>query len=424
MRKILLVCAAALLAGCQAKKEAGGEPEAAAAPVEVAKAEKTTIHRVIQADAVLSAVNQSNITPKISSPVKKFLVNRGDHVSAGQLLATLEDKDLVASVNENRQLVAQAEAAYAGATGAQMPEDLTKAKADYSAQQQTVDAYTKVYESRVNLQKQGALAQKLVDDAKVTLVQAQSQLENARQHLQSLETVGRGEQVKGLRAQVDAAKARYDNATAQLSYAEIRSPISGIVSDRPLYAGEMAQSGTPIISVVDISSVIARANIPVKEAADVKVGRPSTLTGPGGELQGKVTVVSPAVDPNTTTVEVWVAAANPGEKLKPGTTVHVAIAAEDVKNAIVVPAAALLTFDEGGEKVMVVGADSLARERKVEVGVREGDKVQILSGVAEGDQVITVGGLGLDDKAKVTLGKPDEKPGEKDDKKDDKDDKK
>ncbi len=402
-----MVCAGLLLAGCAAKKEAA-EAEAAAAPVEVAKAEVETIHRLIGADAILYAVNQANVTAKVSAPVKKFYVNRGDHVKAEQLLAELENRDLAATLAENKQLVAQAQAAYLTSTGAQMPEDLTKAQADASAAQQTVDAATRVFTSRQDLQKQGALAQKLVDDAKVTLVQAQSVSETAKQHLKSLQTVGRTEQVKSSQAQVDAAKARYDNAAAQLAYSEIRSPIAGVVSDRPLYVGEMAQSGTPIISVVDIGQVIARANVPVKEAAAIHVGRLATISGPGGDVKGKVTVVSPSVDANTTTIEVWVQAPNPGEKLKPGTTVRVSIAAEDVKGAVVVPASALLTFDEGGEKVMVVGADSLAHERKVEVGVREGDKVQILSGLKEGEQVITVGGLGLDDKAKVTTAKAGE----------------
>ena len=83
---------------------------------------------------------------------------------------------------------------------------------------------------------------------------------------------------------------------------------------------------------------------------------------------GKVTVVSPAVDPNSTTVEVWVEAANPGEKLKPGATVHVSILAETIPNAIVIPAAALLPSDEGGVQVMVVGTDSAAHEKKIDLG--------------------------------------------------------
>jgi HlyD family secretion protein len=406
MAKIYLVFMLVLLAGCGAKsadeKKAGEEP---AAPVEVAKAELATIRHQVTADAILYPVNQAGVTAKISAPIKKFYVNRGDHVQQGQLLATLENKDLEASVAENRHLVALAQAAFQTATGAQMPEDLTKAQSDVQSARQTVDAAKKLYDNRQELQKEGALAQKLVDDAKVLLVQAQSQMETSKQHLSSLQTVGRGEQVKSLQAQLDAAKARYDNALAQLSYSEIRSPIAGIVADRPLYAGEMAQTGAPIISVVDISQVIARANIGIKEAADIRVGRPASLTGPAGEVKGKVTVVSPAVDLNTTTVEVWIQAPNQGEKLKPGTTVHVAIEVEEIKNAVVVPVTALLPFDEGGEKVMVVGADSLAHERKVEVGPREGDKVQILSGVKAGEQVITVGGLGMDDKAKVTTAK-------------------
>ncbi len=105
---------------------------------------------------------------------------------------------------------------------------------------------------------------------------------------------------------MNAAKAHYENAAVQLSYAQIRSPINGIVADRSVYPGEMPASGTPIISIVDISRVVARANVPVKEAASIHVGRPARITGPEGDLAGKVTVVSPAVDPNTTTVEVWV----------------------------------------------------------------------------------------------------------------------
>ncbi|MBV9296309.1 MAG: efflux RND transporter periplasmic adaptor subunit, partial [Acidobacteriaceae bacterium] len=128
-----------------------------------------------------------------------------------------------------------------------------------------------------------------------------------------------------------------------------------------------------------------------------------------------VTVVSPAVDPNTTTVEIWVEAPNSGERLKPGVTVQISINANEIENAIVVPAAALLSSEEGGDKVMVAGPDSLAHERKIQVGVRSGDEVQILSGINAGDQVITDGALGLDDKAKIQITKPGAGSGDKKD---------
>lgn len=404
----LAIASLLALAACSGKPDqAAGESEPAT-PVQVATAKRETIHSVIGAEAILYPLKQANIVPKISAPVARFLVQRGDHVGQGQLLAVLEDRDLVAAAQESKQLYEQAQAAYQNTANATMPEDLTRAKRDVESARQAFEAAKRVYENRQTLFREGALAQKLVDDAKVAMVQAQSQYETAQQHLHSLETVGRTAQLKSAQAQMEAAKAHYESAAAQLSYAEVRSPMNGSVSDRPLNIGEMASSGSAVMSIVDISRVVARANIPVHEAAKIRHGAAATISGAGGDLNGKVTVISPAVDPNTTTVEVWVEAANPNEKLKLGETVKVSIDAGEVPDAIVVPAAALLSSEEGGEKVMIAGADSLAHERKVEVGVRAGDEVQILKGVNAGEQVITEGALGLDDKAKIQIGKAGE----------------
>ena len=114
-------------------------------------------------------------------------------------------------------------------------------------------------------------------------------------------------------------------------------------------------------------------------------------------------MVSPATDANTTTVQVWVDVPNPGERLKPGTSVHAVIVAEEFKAATVVPAAAILPGEEGGTAVLTVGSDSTVHRKTVKVGVREGNQVQILTGVSPGEEVVVVGGLGLDDKAKVKV---------------------
>jgi RND family efflux transporter MFP subunit len=168
----------------------------------------------------------------------------------------------------------------------------------------------------------------------------------------------------------------------------------------------MATSGSPLLSIVDISRVVARASISVHEASDIHTGRPATITTAGGELPAKVVVVSPAVDPNTTTIQVWVEAVNKGELLKPGTTSTVSMDIGNVPNAVVIPASALLASEDGGEQVMIAGKDNLAHQSKVKVGVKNGEEVQILSGAQPGDQVITEGALGLDDKAKITIVKP------------------
>jgi multidrug efflux pump subunit AcrA (membrane-fusion protein) len=402
MRRGLLL-ALVMLASC-GKKEAETKSEAEApTPVTVEAAVLGAVDRVILADAVLYPVNQANVTSKISAPVKRVLVNRGDHVRAGQVLVELESADLAASASESQHQYQQSQAAYQLLTGATVHEDQTKAQADVQSAQQTYDAAKKVYESRAALQKEGALAQKLVDDARVTMAQAQSQLEIARRHLQALDQVGQREAIAGAAAQMNAAKSHYDNAAVQVGYAQVHSPINGIVADRAVYPGEMPQPGSPLVSIVDVSQIVARANVPVKDAMTIKAGVPARIAGPEGDIAGKVTVVSPAVDPSTTTVEVWVQAPNPGERLKPGATVHVQIIAETIQNTIVVPAAALLNFDEGGQKVMVVVNNAVARERRISVGVRQGDRVQILSGLQPGEMVVTSGGLGLDDKAKVKV---------------------
>lgn len=397
-----------LLVACGKKKEtegSGGEQEAPT-HVLVETAVRGALDHVVEADAVLYPINQANVMPKITAPVRRVLVNRGDHVRPGQLLAELESGDLAASATESQQQYQQTQAQYQSLTGATVPEDRVKAQTDVQTAQQAFDAAKKLYDSRVELQRQGALAQRLVDEAKVAMVQAQSQLETAQRHLEALSQVSQREAIRAAQAQVDAAKAHYENAAVQLSYARIVSPISGVVADRPVYPGEIAASGSPMISIVDVSQVVARANVPVKEAESIRVGRPARIAGPDGDLPGTVTVVSPAVDPSTTTVEIWVKLANPGERLKPGGTVHLSIIADTIQNAVVVPASALLYSDTGGAKVMVISSDNTAHERMVSLGIRQGDRVQILGGVQEGEQVVVSGGLGLEDKAKVIVDQP------------------
>lgn len=412
MKIVICVASLLLIASCGNKpKEAAGD-EAAATPVEVAQAKTGTMHHIVTAEAVLYPVRQATIVPKISAPVSRFLVQRGDHVREGQLLAILEDRDLLATTQESRQLYQQAQANLENTRSATLPDDLTKAKSDVASAQEGLDAAQRLYQNRQALFKEGALAQKLVDDAKVALVQAQSQFDTATQHLASLQNAGQSAQLKSSEAQTDAAKAHYESSAAQSSYGEVRSPISGVVAERGVNVGDVASSGSALFSIVDISRIVARANVPVNEATALRRGQAATIKGLSGDIKGKVTVVSPAVDANTTTVQVWVEAANKGEALKLGSSVTISIEAGEVPNAVVVPVAALLASDEGGEKVMVASPEGTALERKVETGERNGDDVQIVSGVKAGENVITKGGLGLDDKAKIDLGKGDnEKPG-------------
>ena len=332
----LAATAGMALIACSAEKPAG-QPTVS---VQVAAVEKTSIQRVVEAQAVLFPLQQAAIVPKISAPVQKFLVKRGSAVKQNQLLAVLENRDLSAAAQDTKGSYEQAQATYETTTAANLPEEIQKAEADLEQAQQFLDAQEKVFQSRQQLFEQGALPRKELDQSRVDITQARNQYAIAKKHLDALLAISKPQELKAAAGQLQSAKGKYLGAEAQLSYSEIRSPISGVISDRPLYPGEMATAGTPLLTVMDISSVIAKAHIPQDQAAALKVGDNGTMTVPGMEepITGKVTVVSPALDPNSTTVEVWFEARNPKHELKPGTSVHLSLTAETVKDALVVPA--------------------------------------------------------------------------------------
>ena len=391
--------------------------------VQTAAVKRELIQQVITGEAVLWPIQQSAVTPKISAPVLRFYVNRGSHVRQGQLLATLENRDL-------QGVLAQAEANYESTTKATVPEDLKKAQLDVTAAKQQLDAQQKLYESRQQLFQQGALPRKDLDDARVTFVQAQNQYTLSQQHLEALQAVSAGSTKK-------AAAGQLETAAANVSYSEIRAPISGVVTDRPLFPGEMAAAGTPLLTIMDTSRVIAKAHIPQEQAALLKVGDPAELHNPQSDTKvaGKITVVSPATDPNSTTVEVWAEALNKSSVLRPGTSVQLSIVARKIPDALTVPASAVLKTDSGSAVMTVVqvtaanGCESLkpksedskdaadeksdskkgekpetvecAKQQPIQTGVQSGDDVQVVSGLQAGQTIIATGAYGLPDATQV-----------------------
>src|SRR6202521_3062237 len=234
----IVLVAGFFLSGCSSQVAVD---EAPTVTVQIDAAEKETIQRKVIADASLYPLNQAAIVAKVNAPVSKFYVDRGSKVRAGQLLAELENKDLAATVIENQGGYDQAQAAYQVA--------VQKAEQDLKLAKDVLDGAQKVYESRQNLYKQGAVSAKDVDDARVSLTQAQNQSEAAQKQLD----------LKAAAGNVTAAKGRTESATAQPDYTKIVSPIDGMVTDRPIYPGETAASGTPILTVMDLSAIVARA---------------------------------------------------------------------------------------------------------------------------------------------------------------------
>ncbi|HEY1766555.1 MAG TPA: efflux RND transporter periplasmic adaptor subunit [Terracidiphilus sp.] len=390
----------ALSTGC--KKEAAPETEVT---VQAAHPEQGPIADQITADAVLAPLAQAAIEPKISAPVKKFYVQRGARVKTGQLLATLENNDLTAAALDNKGAYMAAKAAYATVTKAQVPEDTLKAESDMAEAKANLDLNESIVKSRKQLFQEGAIPGRDLDTAQAALVQAQAAHDAAKAHLDAVRSVSRAAALEQAQGQLTSAEGKYQGAEADVNYSEIRSPIDGVVTERPLFAGETAAAGTPLITVMETSSLIAKTHIGQSLAQQMKVGGVAQLQVPGiaEPVEGKVSLISPALDSGSTTVEVWITVNNRAGTLRVGTPVKVAITGETVAEAWKIPNSALLTAEDGSKSVMIVGSDGAAHRKPVALGITDGKQVQVLSGLAPSDLVITGGAYGLDDGTKVKM---------------------
>jgi RND family efflux transporter MFP subunit len=394
------------VAGCS-KSESAPTP---LVTVQAEHPEMGTIVEHIPADAVLAPVAQAAMSPKITAPIRHFYVQRGSHVKAGQLLATLENRDLAAAALDNRGSYTAAQAAYATATRAQVPEEYQKAQLDVAQAKANLELNQSIVKARKQLFVEGAIPGRDLDTAQAALVQAEAAYDTAAKHLESQKSVSRKASLEAAKGQLTSAEGKYQGAEAQVSYSEIRSPISGFVTDRPLFAGETVAAGSTLLTVMDTSALLAKIHLAQQLAQQMKLGDAATITVPGvaNPLPAKVSLISPALDPGSTTVEVWLRIENKKGTLKVGTPVHASIVGRQVPQALIVPSSALLTAQDGSKSVMVVGADGTAHKKPVSVGIADDGNVQITSGLTTADMVITSGNYALEDGTKVKVGAADD----------------
>jgi HlyD family secretion protein len=403
-RLALTLSAAALLCGLGGCSK--GEEEAkVVVPVQTTSAQRGPISQVISAEAVVYPLEQAIVSPKITSPIKKFYVQRGTRVKKGQLLADLENADLSGAAIATKGDFKQAEATYVTTVRAGLPQQIQKALLDAETAKSAFEAQQKVYESRKELFQQGAIPRRDLDAAEVAFQQARSQSEQAQKLLADLKSVGEEQGLRAAEGTKESAQGHMQNAEALLSYSHIISPIDGVVTDRPLYEGDLATANQPILTIMNISRLIAKSHIAQAEAATLKVGNPAELRVPGLDepVKGRVTLVSPALDPGSTTIEVWVEASKPDPAVKPGMTVEVSMTAKTAKDAVVVPASAVYNNSEGANYVLLAGSDNLAHQKVVQVGIRNSSLAQIISGINSSDPVITSGGYALPDKTQIKV---------------------
>jgi HlyD family secretion protein len=402
----LLSLALLPVAGCKAKPE---ETPEVLVTVDATHPTVGDISEEIAGDAILAPLAQAAIAPRITAPIREEYVQRGMHVHKGQLLVSLESRDLQGSALDSKGAVAQAQANLQATTEATIPEELKKAEGEVADTKAAYDVAARTAQERKKLFEQGALSGRDADTAYAAQVQTQSAYEQAVKHLDAVKKTTGLTNKDAAEAQLASAKGRLESAQAMEDYASLRSPIDGVVTDRPLFPGETASAGSTVVTVMDTSSLLAKVHLAQSSAQKLKLGHKAEITVPGVDapVEATVSLISPALDPGSTTVEVWLKLPNKQGLLKVGTPVHAVILGATIKEAMQIPAAAIVPSSDGGTSVMVIAADGTAHRKAVTVGIRTPEMVQILDGLDADDMVITTGGYGLDNGTKVKVGKPD-----------------
>jgi multidrug efflux pump subunit AcrA (membrane-fusion protein) len=407
MKYILVLLPWFLVVGCRSGEEGDVKPIVA---VSVQRVSIENVPLVVSAPASIFGRLEAHIASRITAPVQQVLVQKGESVKEGQLLAVLDQSDLKATEAEALSGVAVAEATLQQAQAGRIPEQLSQARAELTAKTAALDLAHEVHERRKELSSEGAISGRELQVSEVAEIQARADFDAAKTRLDLLEHEISGADLKIAQSNLVQAKARQDLATANLNFTELRSPINGIVTDQTIYAGDMAKPDMPLFTVDDLSSAVARAQVNADQAMTISTGQACTFAqkqdslGETARRFGKITVVNQAVDPTRYAVEVWCEIPNADHVLKAGVFGSVSIVVGQAHGAKVIPSSAI-EFEEGTGrgKIYTVDAQHIAHLQHVQAASLDDDRVRVLSGLNPGDLVVIRGEYGLPDGTKVSF---------------------
>ncbi len=389
------------------KPSAAEEENEVVVSVRVAKAERESIAAEVTALGTIVARREATVSSKIAGQLKQMALLKNKAVREGEVVATLESRDLQAQRAEAAAAAQEARVNLNNMTSGTIPQTRAQDEKAVRDAQANVNNARAVYERRQKLYDQGGISKKEVEASQLALTTAENDLRlaeaTARLHATTISPNDRAV----AEAKLKQAEDRLAGLDTQLSYATIRAPFSGVITDQFQFQGEFAASGAKLFTIGDVSEAIAKAPVADTVAAQLKVGDtakvlPQDLAGE--ELVGVISLVSKASDPQNRTVEVWVNLKNDG-RLRANTAAKVIVSTQSASDVIVIPAAAV-TLDatnanEGS--VMVVDEQSKAHETKVTVGIRTKDKMEITSGLKGGETIVIEGNYALPDGAKVEV---------------------
>lgn len=412
VRAVALVAVVLLVAGwCwHRRSSAATEETAVVVSVRVAKAEVGAMAQPVEAVGIIQARQEATLSPKINGQILEMPLLKNRSVHRGEILVTLEARDLRAQRAEAAG--AAREAQIGVTTTAQGAIPLTNAqdaKAVRDAQATLVNLRT-ILARRRALYEAGGIAKKDLEASQLDVMKAEDDLRLAEQAAAVHRKTTNPGELATARSKAQQAADRLAALDAQAGYAIIRAPFDGVVSDQFLHQGDFVTAGTKLLTLADASNVIVRASISDQAATKIKVGdsvsvQPDDL--PGRTLQARVTLVGRSADPLNHSVELWVSLPNPGGALRANGTARIIVSSGNVPNAVVVPASAV-TLDATNANagtVMVVDGQSVAHEVAVTTGAHTSDRIQILSGLRGGETVVIEGNYGLPDGTRVDVAK-------------------
>ena len=418
-----LVAVALLAYWLWPSKKAAAEEEAAdvTVSVRVAKAERGTISSEVTALGTVFPREQATVSPKINAQIKSMALVRNKRVKAGEVIATLESRDLQAQRAEAASALQEAQANLRLLSGGTIPEANAQDEKAVRDARANVNNARATYERRLALFERGGISKKDLEASQLALTTAENDLRAAEAATRLHQTASNPNNRAAAASRVQQAQDRLAALDTQLSYAAIRAPFAGVITDQFQYQGEYAAAGAKLFNIADDSEVIVKAPIPDTAAAELKVGDPATVLPqelPDEKVEAKVSLISRATDPQNRTVEVWVNLKNADGRLRAGSAAKVALTTKAVNDVVVIPAPAVTlkatNADEGTVMVVVedpASHEQVARETKVTVGIRTPEQVEITSGLQGGETVIIEGNYALPDGTKVEVNSGEEEEG-------------
>jgi RND family efflux transporter MFP subunit len=362
---------ALVLAGCTAKSGATG------AAFRTEAVDRGRIVREITITGVLAPNKTVNVYPKLSGLVKELPVDVGDRVTAGQLVARIDVKELAAQMG------------VADASIAAVRDQAAQAKVAIQTAQINLDLAQKDYHRNSALFKSKVVTQSQIDDAKAKLDLAKAALDNAQRQYQTVS----GSSLGQAEAQVNLIK-------VQISNSEIVSPITGTVTNRNINLGELCASSAPLMTIADTMNLRLHGTLSqtdllvIKENDKVRVSVDG-MAGPGYE--GVIAQIGPVAAATGQYFPVEIRVTNDG-RLLAGMTAKASLSVSSTEGPLV-PLAAIKQL--GADTVAFVIENGRASERKLALGSRDAAHALVLSGLAQGDLVATSGVAALQDGAEV-----------------------